>query len=184
MGNHLIDTLFGTGANRRHPSRVENLSTRSRLRTLTAVYAKPKALLPEEPFHTILEFESRRVRRSRRCFALMLLETDLLAKNGSGDGSKILGSEVVSQLTGVLSNSTRETDVIGWYRTGAVLGALFTEINTVQQHSISGVLRAKIGNALNNHLPVTVASKIRYKVHVFADQRPPEALFGVEESIA
>lgn len=184
MGNYLIDRLFGAGENRRHLSRVEDLTARSHRRNLTAPYAKPKALLLEEPFHTVLEFESRRARRSRRCFALMLLETDLLVENGSGEGSKIVGSEVVSQLTGVLSTSTRETDVIGWYRTGAVLGALFTEIKTAQQHSVSDVLRAKIGNALNDHLHATVASKVRFKVHVFADQRRPEDLFGAEESIA
>src|SRR6266851_4643827 len=65
-------------------------------------------LLEEETFHNMLALERRRAERSRKTFVLMVLETSASVEVEAGDRLK-------SQVTSVLLNSTRETDLVGWY---------------------------------------------------------------------
>ncbi len=79
--------------------------------------------------------------RSGRTFLLMLVNVgDLL----QGDPSDHVRSEIVSALT----DCTRETDIVGWYREGVSLGVIFTDIQMLDGHAPEGVLCAKVGDAL------------------------------------
>ena len=69
---------------------------------------EPRALA-EDTFQKLLGLESKRSHRSQRRFALMLLEPE------SQDASN---EAVMNKLLCVLPASTRETDIVGWYRNG------------------------------------------------------------------
>src|SRR5271170_1472445 len=62
--------------------------------------------LSQEAFHTILTFERRRAERSRKPFALMLLDSHAVHKNGNGPA-------FTGTLATAISGATRETDIIG-----------------------------------------------------------------------
>ena len=40
--------------------------------------------------------------------------------------------------------STRETDIVGWYRNGSVIGVIFTEIGAVDDSTVRKVLLRKL----------------------------------------
>src|SRR5215813_12770639 len=76
-------------------------------------------ILPQDVFLSMLTIERRRAERSRKPFVLMLLDTYLA--NGSGTG-------ILRQAIEVLAHSKRETDLMGWYTTGSIVGVIFSEL--------------------------------------------------------
>src|SRR3954468_20474266 len=74
--------------------------------------------LAEQVFLPMLAQERKRSERSGKPFILLLLKgNDLFL------GDK--GNEVISRVSGVIRTATRETDVLGWYQSGEVLGVIF-----------------------------------------------------------
>ena len=68
----------------------------------------------------MLTLERRRAERSRKPFVLMLLDANL--ENGTAE-------EILRQAVDIVVASKRETDLVGWYKQGAILGVIFTEVN-------------------------------------------------------
>ncbi len=91
------------------------------------------SFLQEETFHSLLTLERRRAERSRKPFVLMVLEVDASLEANVAD-------RILSQVTSVLLKSTRETDLIGWYKNGASLGVIFTEISLEYATPITEIL--------------------------------------------
>jgi lipopolysaccharide/colanic/teichoic acid biosynthesis glycosyltransferase len=130
-------------------------------------------VLSQEPFLRMLHLEQKRTERSRRRFVLMLLEsTSLLAR---GDKKATL-----EQILEALVRSTRQTDVIGWYKEGSVIGTIFTEIGSEEGHSVAKALLTKFSGALASTLSIEQINQISLSFHVFPDDwddysngRPP-----------
>src|SRR5262245_10607542 len=80
-------------------------------------------LVPQDSFLRMLHLEQRRSERSGKSFVLMLIELGATSQSPSNDPN-------LAKLANVLAQVTRETDVIGWYTVGSVLGAIFTEIDS------------------------------------------------------
>ncbi len=140
-------------------------------------YGRRKNLFEEEAFHNLLGLEHRRAKRSRQSFVLMLLDLDGLLRHSGVD-------EIVEHMTSVASVTMRGTDVIGWYKTGSVIGALFAEVNFEKQDSISRLLHAKFVKALRDQLGIQLASKIQLTIHAFPASRDREGVVSVAELIA
>ena len=115
----------------------------------------------KEAFHVILKLERRRAERSGKPFILMLLD----AHQENGTARAILG-----QTLAVLTSSTRETDPIGWYRDGTILGVIFTELGNDEIGLIVKTLQAKIRKNLKEQLGAETAEKIAVSLHVFPEQ--------------
>ena len=79
------------------------------------------ALYPKEAFQEVMHREAVRSSRSGRTPLLLLFDFSLW-------GSTKMTRKIIS----VLSSSTREIDVKGWYTDGAVMGILFTELGGMQ----------------------------------------------------
>jgi lipopolysaccharide/colanic/teichoic acid biosynthesis glycosyltransferase len=92
----------------------------------------------------------------------MLLEsTSLLeASNKAGTRQGILST---------LSDSTRETDIRGWYKTGSALGIIFTEIGEVDQKSAASALRTRIRGALSSVLSQEQMNQLNVSFYVFPE---------------
>jgi lipopolysaccharide/colanic/teichoic acid biosynthesis glycosyltransferase len=114
----------------------------------------------EEAFHVILMLERRRAERSAKPFFLMLL--DAHQENGTA-------RSILRQTLAVLASSTRETDPIGWYRDGAILGVIFTEVGSGEIGVIADKLQAKIRTSLQEQLGTETAQKIAVSLHVFPE---------------
>ena len=121
----------------------------------------------EKAFRAILTLERRRAERSHNPFILMLLD----AHQENGTARRILLDAV-----DVVESSTRETDILGWYKDGAVLGVIFTEVGKEGCDLSQEILRGKIQIELQGKLGVETAAKIAISTHVFpenGDQNRP-----------
>ena len=123
--------------------------------------ANREGVLKEEIFHTLLTLERRRADRSRKPFVLMLLDSHSIHKNGNA-------AVFIDQLTSVVSDATRETDIIGWYEEDAIFAVIFTEINLAAS-PITEVLHSKVVTALRDNLDPKIASKLAITIHVFPE---------------
>jgi lipopolysaccharide/colanic/teichoic acid biosynthesis glycosyltransferase len=73
------------------------------------------------------------------------------------------------QLVHAISSSTRETDLVGWYKNGGVLGVIFTEVNLNEKTPITQLLLTKIVKSLHHHLDLQLASKVVVTLHLYPE---------------
>jgi len=98
-------------------------------------------LLTEQHFQRAIVLERKRSERSGKAFLLMLV--------GSGNcSSSEERGKLISELLSQLSLSTRETDVLGWYKQNVSAGVIFTEISIDDKASIGEVIRGRITEVL------------------------------------
>ncbi len=112
---------------------------------------------------TMLRLERKRTERSNRRFVLMLLDARGLLK---ADDSH----ETLHKVMAVLSHSTRETDIKGWYTDEAVIGVIFTEVGPADGKSVAKALMTKVTNALCSILSIEQINEIKLSFHVFPEQ--------------
>jgi lipopolysaccharide/colanic/teichoic acid biosynthesis glycosyltransferase len=122
--------------------------------------AAPEELLAENVFHSMLTLERRRAERSRKPFVLMLLDANL--ENGTAE-------EILRQAVDIVIGSKRETDLVGWYKQGAILGVIFTEVNLEGDLPITETLRTKFEMGFVKHLGRDRAAKIAISLHIFPE---------------
>ncbi len=123
-------------------------------------HGQVEEVLLENVFHSMLTLERRRAERSRKPFVLMLLDANL--ENGTAEA-------ILKQAVEIVVVSKRETDLVGWYKQGAILGIIFTEVNLDGELPITHTLRSKIETAFIKHLGRDRAAKIAISVHIFPE---------------
>ncbi len=116
----------------------------------------------EEYFHEMLTFERRRSERSGRPFLVMTLDFTGIRKPRSR-------GESVREAVKALGVLTRETDIKGWYRTAAVLGVIFTEMNSFETET----LQEKIYQSLQDSLPAEQLAVIQIAFYRFPEDGKP-----------
>ena len=122
--------------------------------------AKDEIVLSESVFGSMLMLERQRAERSRKPFVLMLLDAHL--ENGAAAG-------ILRQAVKVVLATKRETDSVGWYRQGAILGVIFTEVIIDSKHPVNETLRSKIETAAIKTLGPVNAAKIFFSLHIFPE---------------
>jgi len=122
--------------------------------------AQQEEVLVENVFHSMLTLERRRAERSRKPFVLMLIDANL--EDGAAE-------EILRQAVDIVVVSKRETDLVGWYKQGAILGVIFTEVNLDGELPITETLRTKIGTAFVKHMGRDRAAKIAISLHIFPE---------------
>ena len=90
----------------------------------------------------------------------MLLDTKL------GDRA---ATRTLKQAAEAVLVSKRETDVLGWSKENAILGAIFVEVNLAGSRPITEILRLKVEAALINHLGREKAAEISISLQVFPE---------------
>jgi PleD family two-component response regulator len=140
-------------------------------RALSTISDKLVELAREAEFQTFLRFERRRAERSGRCFVLLLLEI-----------GRSLQKNRIDTLARALRDSMRETDLAGWYKTGSVIGVVFTEVDANYAPAISEVLLNKVVAALNSRLPDEVMSHICATVTIFPGKPQDERQIELQKA--
>jgi lipopolysaccharide/colanic/teichoic acid biosynthesis glycosyltransferase len=128
--------------------------------SLGGIPARREDVLEEVNFRAMLSIERRRAERSRQPFVLMLLDVTAVVTDRE--------HPLLGQLTPVVSSAIRESDLIGWYRNGAVLAVIFTEVSE-DGCVITEVLRAKMQLALKENFGQSLASRLAITFHVFPE---------------
>ncbi|HEV2522474.1 MAG TPA: sugar transferase [Candidatus Acidoferrales bacterium] len=108
----------------------------------------------------MLTLERRRAERSRKPFVLMLLDANM-----ENDAAAGIPREAVE----IVAGSKRDTDLIGWYRFGAILGVIFTEVSIEGERPVTETLREKIETALIKYLGRERAARIAISLHLFPE---------------
>ena len=124
----------------------------------------------EEAFRYFLRIEQRRSERSGRPFLMLLLSL-----KEKGDQRMPVDPAVAAKIFSALWLCLRETDFMGWYRSGEVAGAVLTRIGSAQSADASELIRGRVSDALRESLPSGVFK--RFEVHVH--QMP----FGLKDTI-
>jgi exopolysaccharide biosynthesis polyprenyl glycosylphosphotransferase len=137
------------------------------------VMVKGGRILSEEMFRAMLLQERRRAERSRKLFVLMLLDAASFVADGTV-------AKIMPQIQSIIMDSSRETDIVGWYKEGIVLGVIFTEVSLETKEPITEVLRSKVTNALHQVLKRPVTSRLVVTFHLYPEN--PEK--GRSEPIA
>jgi len=124
-------------------------------------------LFSEEVFTTLLTRERKRAKRSRKPFALLLLDVSHAGRANPRD-------RVCVELLVALAASTRETDLWGWYTEGAVLGVILTELGSGDPQTLRDTVLAKVRAALHAQLGRAQAAQMRFSFCVFPEASGPQ----------
>ena len=120
------------------------------------------SVLPEDLFIKTLGLERKRTERSGRRFVLMLLESAVFEAGRDG--------AALERVLRTLVHSTRETDVKGWYKSGSVLGVIFTEVDGTEGEGIAAALLARVSGALSGALGREEMSQIKLSFHTYPEE--------------
>jgi lipopolysaccharide/colanic/teichoic acid biosynthesis glycosyltransferase len=129
---------------------------------LESASADSRELLSEQTFTRMIAIERKRTGRSNEPFLLMLLEgaddQDLKTKRSS------LECAVSSLLP-----STRETDVIGWYKDQMAVGVMYTGLLVNDKSLILSTIKNRVSATLRDNLTVEQISHLILSFHFFPD---------------
>lgn len=117
-------------------------------------------VLEEQVFHRMISLERKRTERSGKPFLLMLVDT----------GGERRDMRILKDLVSALTKTTRETDVLGWYKTDSVFGVMFTEIAHEERKTILSAMLVRVSGTLRNQLTADQFSKISISFHVFPEE--------------
>jgi lipopolysaccharide/colanic/teichoic acid biosynthesis glycosyltransferase len=118
-------------------------------------------MLPQKLFMKLLCLERKRTERSERRFVLMLLDAGNLFKQAK--------APVMPNLVSAISQSTRDTDLMGWYTEGAIIGVIFTEIAGNEDKAIVQSLSAKLTGSLRETLSAQEMNEVKLSFHIFPE---------------
>jgi lipopolysaccharide/colanic/teichoic acid biosynthesis glycosyltransferase len=116
----------------------------------------------EESFKRMIAVERKRTERSREPFLLMLLEA------GSHQRAEKNGNALDKIISAMLS-STRETDVVGWYRDRTTVGVMFTGLTIEDKNAVLSTILSRVSAALRDELTSDQFSQISLSFHFFPD---------------
>jgi lipopolysaccharide/colanic/teichoic acid biosynthesis glycosyltransferase len=153
---------------------TKRLEARSRLNTGDLALPS-KSFLSQEGFLQMLALERKRTERSRQCFVLMLLEPASLMK---GVSNRLTLEKVLL----LLDYSTRETDIKGWYQTGAVVGVIFTGIGAKEGRAAVDALSNKVLSALGRIFSAEQIDEIQLSFHLFPEDWEKNGFGGSADS--
>jgi hypothetical protein len=132
---------------------------------LTELTKRRQDLLDAEGLSAFLKIEQRRAERSGKAFKVLLVNVDALRASSSGDLK-------VGGLAAALSSSIRDTDVIGWYQDGAIIGIVFTEIAVENRDKVSLLLLTKIASVIREALGVQRSAAVYQSISFLEPDTP------------
>ena len=121
-----------------------------------------REVLNEETFKRMIAIERKRTERSKEPFLLMLLEAG--KQNNPEKNARALDSMI-----SVLLSSTRETDVIGWYKDRTTIGAIFTGLASNDKNSILSMILGRVSVSLRDELSFDQLNQVSISFHFFPD---------------
>lgn len=142
-------------------SRVDHAS---KLEDVAAIVASgaDRNVLSEQAFKRMIAVERKRTERSKEPFLLMLVE--------AGDAhSAPKNGRALDSIMSALAPTTRETDVIGWYKDRVAIGVMFTGLAVSDRGSILTTILNRVSGALRNELSFDQFSQISISFHFFPD---------------
>lgn len=114
----------------------------------------------ESHFNEMLNLEKKRSQRSRQPLMLMRLDVSGLMHARPAAARR--------KLEQALASGIRETDVCGWYKRGAVVGIVFTELKSAAP-PVRDILIRRVMARLVAQIDPNVLSKIKVTFHLYPE---------------
>jgi lipopolysaccharide/colanic/teichoic acid biosynthesis glycosyltransferase len=121
-----------------------------------------RTALDETTFQRMIAIERKRTERSKAPFVLMLLE----AVSDRGQKSN---SATLRHIATALLASSRDTDLVGWYKDDAIVGTLFTGLIVNDKRVVLDTFLAKVSATLQEELTTDEFNQVRISFHLFPD---------------
>lgn len=122
-------------------------------------------VLTQHSFRRRIMVERKRSERSKEGVLLVLIDAGKRADNAA-KGNVCVSDQIIAAML----QTMRDTDVIGWYEEGTVVGMILTEIDsTIRSVAISSILH-RVNGALAEHLPFDQVSQISISFYMFPDE--------------
>jgi lipopolysaccharide/colanic/teichoic acid biosynthesis glycosyltransferase len=118
--------------------------------------------LSEEAFKRVLAIERKRTERSKAPFLLMLLES---ANRSVSNKNAVALDRILSALLA----SSRDTDVVGWYKDKLTIGIMFTGLGFADKNTIVSTILSRVSATLRNELPFDQFNQVSISLHFFPD---------------
>jgi len=123
----------------------------------------------QEAFRYLLESESKRSERSGHfCQILLVYWTD------AQERIVLMDSHVAKIVKAALPRCLRETDYIGWYRDGRIVGAVLTILVQESMAPVASHLLKRLAEVLQSELSIEASRRLQFRVH------PHDGLEGIE----
>jgi lipopolysaccharide/colanic/teichoic acid biosynthesis glycosyltransferase len=130
---------------------------------VTSMENEARTLLSEDAFVSMLYLERRRAERAQKRFVLVLVDV----KRALDDGNK---NRTLGKIGIALTNSTRETDILGWYLEDNLIGVIGTELGETAPKIIHERLLEKLRAAFQHSVGKEKSSKISVSFHFFPEE--------------
>jgi lipopolysaccharide/colanic/teichoic acid biosynthesis glycosyltransferase len=127
-----------------------------------AASAVDREVLSEGAFTRTIAIERKRTERSKEPFLLMLLDA------GNQQGCEENGATLEGLANSLLASS-RETDVIGWYKERSIVGVLFTGLVDSDRNSILGTILSRVKSMLRDDSIFNQFNQVSISFHFFPD---------------
>jgi len=114
----------------------------------------------EEAFRYLLDVERKRFEVSSQPFMLVLVES--VRRPGHTDR---MPPAVAARIFATLRGTLRDTDVIGWYREGRIIGAVLTHLGDVPLAESTRPMSARVRRALADHLSADTARHLKVRLY-------------------
>jgi len=123
--------------------------------------AVERRALDEESFRRVIAIERKRTERSKSPFVLMLLEVP------NQKSEKAV--QALETVMSVLLGSSRDTDLVGWYKEKATIGAMFTGLAAGDKSAILMTILSRASSTLRDELSFEQFSLISISLHYYPD---------------
>jgi lipopolysaccharide/colanic/teichoic acid biosynthesis glycosyltransferase len=127
-----------------------------------SISTEERIILNEESFKRMMAIERKRTERSREPFLLMLVE-------GGNSQRAEKHNKPLDRILSAMLSSTRETDVVGWYKDQITVGVMFTGLSIDDKNAVLSTILSRVSAALRDELTSDQFSQISLSFHFFPD---------------
>lgn len=121
-------------------------------------------VLDEDAFVSMLYLERRRAERAQKRYVLMLVDV----KDAPPDQQK---THILEKIAQTLCETTRETDIIGWYLQDSLIGVIGTDIGRASPQKVRDTVSEKFRKTFSEVLGPETASLVFVSFHFFPEER-------------
>ena len=130
---------------------------------IDALPAAERTVLSEKAFRRMIAIERKRTERSAEPFLLMLADIGDLRSDPEA-------LKVLDKIAAALLESSRDTDVVGWYRDGITAGAIFTGLVVPSRKLFLDTILSRLSTMLADELTPQDFERIQLSFHFFPDE--------------
>ena len=121
-----------------------------------------RVVLDEKSFQRMIAIERKRTERSKEPFLLMLLDA---GSRPDSEASRV----AMEVMAAALLESSRETDVVGWYKDAMTIGVMFTGLQIGDKNAILSTIMSRVKTIFKDELVFNQFTQVSISFHLFPD---------------